>query len=39
LNDVVDEEIDALPTDMLARFHHIGQMIRNSASSAFESRT
>lgn len=27
LNDVVDEELDALPADMRARFHHIGRMI------------
>jgi phage-related protein len=27
LNDVVDEELDALPADMLARFYHIGRMI------------
>lgn len=27
LNEVVDAELDALPPDMLARFHHIGRMI------------
>ncbi|MBM3786980.1 MAG: type II toxin-antitoxin system RelE/ParE family toxin [Acidobacteria bacterium] len=27
LNDVVNEELDALPTDMRARFHHIGRLI------------
>ena len=28
LNDVVDEELTALPADMLARFHYIGQLIQ-----------
>ncbi len=27
LNDLVDKELEALPADILARFHHIGQMI------------
>jgi phage-related protein len=27
LNEVVDEELKALPADMLARFHYIGQLI------------
>jgi phage-related protein len=27
LNDLVDEELAALPADMRARFHHIGRMI------------
>lgn len=28
LNDIVDAELEALPADMLARFHHISEMIQ-----------